>query len=230
MSSDQEEQLGKRFAGKEHVLNHAAQRWHLTRPKSVGGTMELIRECQPDSFKEWESYYWEKAYTKTKEPAKVTKELIEEIGTRLFEKIKGVVIPEWTKAFETITLGDCIDYIIEVTINRTYSGFQREKSVVHDNLAHIFPQITFEESDPELDHAGSIDYIGKVNGKDMIIGIQIKPITGNFAHSGYKPSDRMKSSFAEFKKKFGGSVFIVFSEKEKILNLGVIEEIAKEIA
>ena len=54
------------------------------------------------------------------------------------------------------------DYIYQVTIVRTYDGFLLEKSVVNDGRAKIFPEIEFEESEPELDHAGDIDYIGKV--------------------------------------------------------------------
>lgn len=70
---------------------------------------------------------------------------------------------------------DCKDYIFNLTINRTYDGYIREKSVVNDGLAKLFPDIVFEESDPELDHAGDIDYIAKVGEKTF--GIQIKPIT-----------------------------------------------------
>jgi hypothetical protein len=70
---------------------------------------------------------------------------------------------------------DCIDYIFNLTINRTYDGFLREKSVVNDGLAKIFTNVVFEESDPELDHAGDIDYVAKVG--DKAFGIQIKPVT-----------------------------------------------------
>ncbi|MDR0541720.1 MAG: hypothetical protein LBH19_05855 [Dysgonamonadaceae bacterium] len=52
-----------------------------------------------------------------------------------------------------LTLQDCIDYIFNLTINRTFDGFIREKSVVNEGLAKIFPEITFEESDSELDPA-----------------------------------------------------------------------------
>jgi hypothetical protein len=225
-----EEDVPKRFAGKEHVLNHTALRFHLTRPKAVGPVMEMIRICQPKTYDEWEAFYWEKAVTKTKEPVKITREVIAELGTRLYEKIQGVVIPEWTKAFETITLEDCIDYVLDVTLKRTYSGFQREKSAVYDNLAHIFPEIEFKESDADLDHSGDVDFIGVVARKNISIGIQIKPITGSIAYSGFLPSDRMKKNFASFKEKYGGSVFIVFSEKEVIVNKDIIEKIRAEIA
>ena len=52
--------------------------------------------------------------------------------------------------------------IYNLTINRTYDGYMREKSVVNDGLAKTFPDVLFEESDPELDHAGDIDYVAKV--------------------------------------------------------------------
>lgn len=39
----------------------------------------------------------------------------------------------------------------------------------------------------------------------------------------------MKASFTDFSKKFGGNVFIVFSEKGKIKNEEVIKQIAAEI-
>jgi hypothetical protein len=106
----------------------------------------------------------------------------------------------------------------------------REKSVVFDHLSNIFPEIKFEESDSDLDHAGDVDFIGKVANKGISIGIQIKPVTGSFAFSGYSPSERMRANFANFKEKYGGSVFVVFSEKKEIKNKSVIEAIRKEIS
>jgi hypothetical protein len=190
--------------------------------------MELIRQCQPKTFDEWKEFYFANAYTKEKVPVKVDDNLIQEIGQRLYEKLKSVVMPEWTRAFEDITLEDCVEYIYEVTLSRTYDGFIREKSVVHDNLAKEFPEVVFEESDSDLDHAGDVDYIGKVGYRQF--GIQIKPITAHFTIGGMKMSDRMKNSFDSFTAEFGGKVFIVFSEREEIKNKEVVEEIRKEIA
>jgi hypothetical protein len=39
----------------------------------------------------------------------------------------------------------------------------------------------------------------------------------------------MKASFRDFSKEYGGNVFVVFSEKEKIINEEVIGQIAAEI-
>ena len=153
--------------------------------------------------------------------------IIEDLGKKLYEKITEVVIPEWEAAFKQLTLQDCIDYIFNLTINRTFDGFIREKSVVNDGLSKIFPEVTFEESDPELDHAGDIDYIAKVG--DKALGIQIKPVTAKANFGNYSATERMKASFADFEEKFGGKVFVVFSLDGEIANKEVIEAIRKEI-
>ena len=217
----------KEFGKKEHVLNYACQLYQLSRPAKVGAVMALIRECQPNTFEEWESWYFENAFTATKKPEKLTKEALVELGERLYAKITTFVNPEWEEAFKTLTLQDCIDYIYNLTINRTYDGFIREKSVVNDGLAKIFPNLVFEESDPELDHAGDIDYIAKVG--DKAIGIQIKPVTANANFGGYSLSERMKASFQNFTEQFGGKVFIVYSLKGEIANKEVIKNIEAEI-
>ena len=95
----------------------------------------------------------------------------------------------------------------------------------------MFPDVEFEESDPELDHAGDIDYIGKVGNKAF--GIQIKPITASANFGNYNISDRMSASFKDFEEKYGGKVFIVFSSRsgstKVIRNQDVLVEIQNEV-
>lgn len=189
--------------------------------------MALIRECQPKSIEEWEKWYFENANTDGKTPTKITKESLEELGERLFVKIKEIVIPEWTEAFNQLTLQDCVEYIHNLTINRTFDGFIREKSVIEDNLAKAFPNVKFVESDPQLDHAGDIDYLGWVG--DKAFGIQIKPVTAKANFGNYSATERMKASFEAFKGKFAGNVFIIFSIDDSIKNENVIELISEEI-
>ena len=215
------------FGKKEKVLNYANQTYQLSRPNKVGAVMALIRECQPKTIQEWERWYFENAYSVSKTPTKITPESLRELGERLYEKITEVVIPEWQAAFSQLTLQDCIDYIYNLTINRTFDGFLREKSVVNDGLAKSFPDIIFEESDSELDHAGDIDYVAKVG--DRALGIQIKPLTAKANFGNYSPTERMKASFAEFEEQYGGKVFIVFSLDGEIGNKEVIEQIRQEI-
>ena len=215
------------FGKKEKVLNYANQTYQLSRPNKVGAVMALIRECQPKTIQEWERWYFQNAYTVSKVPTKISPESLRELGERLYEKITEVVIPEWQAAFSQLTLQDCIDYIYNLTVNRTFDGFLREKSVVNDGLAKIFPDIIFEESDSELDHAGDIDYVAKVDNRAF--GIQIKPLTAKANFGNYSPTERMKNSFAGFEEQYGGKVFIVFSLDGEIGNKEVIEQIRKEI-
>ena len=193
------------FGKKERVLNYACQTYQLSRPNKVGAVMALIRDCQPSSFEEWQSWYFDNAHTAGKNPTKITVESLKELGERLYAKITEVVIPEWESAFRELTEQDCIDYIYNLTINRTYDGYLREKSVINDGLAKIFSDITFEESDPELDHAGDINF------------------------GSYSLTERMKASFESFKEQYGGNVFIVFSLDGEIANKEVIEQIKLEI-
>ncbi len=234
MANNKPLKYAKPFGAKEKVLNYASNIYQLTRPNKVGAVMALIRECQPNALEDWEQFYFEKAFTKPRgksEGTKVTEETLNELGERLYAKITEIVIPEWTAAFQDLSLEDCKEYIYQVTIVRTYDGFLLEKSVVNDGLAKVFPEIEFEESDEELDHAGDIDYIGKVN--DKAFGIQIKPITANSNFGNYNISERMSNSFKAFEEQFGGKVFVVFStrvgDKKDIVNKNVIEQIKAEI-
>lgn len=216
------------FGKKEKVLNYACQTYQLSRPNKVGAVMALIRECQPKTLEEWEKWYFENAHTFNKDSIKISKETLFELGDRLYDKIINTVIPEWDTAFKTLTKQDCYDYIYNLTINRTFDGYLREKSVINDGLAKEFPNIKFEESPAELDHSGDIDYLGFV-GENVAFGIQIKPITAQANFGNYKPSERMQNSFKTFTEDFKGNVFIVFSLDGEIANKQVIEDIKKEI-
>lgn len=216
------------FGKKERVLNYACQTYQLSRPNKVGAVMALIRQCQPKTYDEWKNWYFEHAQTDAKSPVKVTEESLRELGERLYSKIINIVIPEWREAFDTLTQQDCIDYIYNLTINRTFDGYLREKSVVTDSLAKIFPETTFEETDPELDHAGDVDYTARIG--ESAIGIQIKPITANANFGGYSLTERMKQSFDDFRQKYGGHVFVVMSLDGEITNKEVIDQIRREIA
>jgi hypothetical protein len=215
------------FGKKEKVLNYACQTYQLSRPNKVGAVMALIRECQPKTIKEWEKWYFENALTESKNPVKITPEILEELGRRLYEKITEVVIPEWRAAFDELSSDDCSNYIYNLTINRTYDGFIREKSVVNDGLAKIFAETKFVESDNDLDHAGDIDYLGFVG--EFAFGVQIKPVTAKANFGNYSISERMKNNFVDFEQKYRGKVFIIFSLDGEIANQGVIKDIEAEI-
>jgi hypothetical protein len=122
MAKNEIKKYSLEFGKKEKVLNYACQTYQLSRPNKVGGVMALIRECQPKTIEDWENWYFEKAYTESKNPIKITPEILQELDERLYEKIIEVVIPEWTDAFQDLTLKNCIDYIHNLTINTDFHG------------------------------------------------------------------------------------------------------------
>jgi len=228
MDKKENKRYSLEFGKKEKVLNYTTQTYQLSRPNKVGAVMALIRECQPKTIEEWEKWYFENAFTAGKNNIKISRESLQKLGERLYTKITEVVIPEWQEAFRSLTKEDCYDYIYNLTINRTYDGYLREKSVVNDGLAITFPEIRFEESPSELDHAGDIDYLGYVT-KNLAFGIQIKPITASSNFGNYSVSERMKASFERFTNDFGGKVFILYSLDGEIANKEEIEKIRVEI-
>jgi len=219
--------FAKDFGSKEIILNYGNRRWGFTKTNKVGQVMAMIRQCQPRTFQEWEDWYFKNAFTNTKQPIKITREILTELGQRLYEKITEIVAPQLREALATLALQDCIDYIYELTIHRTFDGYLTEKSVVHDTLAKEFPDIVFEETNPDLDHAGDIDFIGKVGNKAF--GLQIKPITAHASLGNFSVTARMEQSFRDFEEQFGGKVFIVFSIEDRIRNKEVIAEIKQGI-
>lgn len=92
-----------------------------------------------------------------------------------------------------------------------------------------FSQIKFEsmEVEHDKDFCADIDYLGWIGKKAF--GIQIKPVTSKANFGNYSATERMRNSFDNFTKKFGGKVFIVFSVDDRIANADVIKEIAAEI-
>lgn len=219
--------MAKDFGGKEIILNYANRRWGFTKTAKVGEVMSLIRKCQPRTLQEWEDWYFKNAFTNTRNPIKISKEILVELGQRLFEKINEIVAPQLREALKTLTIQDCMDYVYQLTIHRTFDGYLTEKSVIHDNLEKVFSDVSFNETNPELDHAGDIDYICKVGKKSF--GLQIKPVTAHASMGNFSITARMEQSFREFEETYCGKVFIIFSVEDRIFNKEVIDEIRNEI-
>ncbi len=217
----------KHFGNKEHILNYTCQFYQLSRPSKVGAVMALIRECQPASYDEWKQWYFQNAHTAGRVPVKLSEQSLTELGERLYEKLQQFVIPSWQQTFRELTLQDCIDYIYNLTINRTYDGYLREKSVVTGALAALFPSLAFEESDPHTDHAGDIDYLVHVGSHAL--GLQVKPVTANANFGGFSLSECMKASFDAFTQRYGGKVFVIYSQRGEIANTEVIAQMKAEV-
>jgi len=214
---------------REWILNIANSRWGLTKKNRVGPVAQWIRECAPKEISEWEKYYFKKLeeFLVEKKINLKPEEYLEELGRKLYVKVSEVLKSE----IDQVTEKDCIEYIKELVIKRTFEGYLTEKETVHGQL-ELLLGFKIEPAPDEWDRVYNVDYFIKVG--DKFIGIQIKPST--FEHApefATKWKDVYRNSHEKFSKRFGGKVFIVISttrdRKKTIFNIEVIDEIKKEI-
>ena len=192
-------------------------RWGLTKKNKVGPVAELIRKCAPKTVKEWEDYYFKNVHSK---------EHLEYLGKVLFLKVTDVCKAE----IESITEEDCINFIYDLVINRTFDGYQSEIQTIYGQLQNILG-VKIEPAPDEWDRGYNVDYYIKIN--DKYIGLQIKPAGYEYITQIINEREQQKRTHEKFTKKFGGKVFYIISitegKSKKIFNTEVIEEIKEEI-
>jgi len=213
---------------KEWVLNMATNRWGLNKQKSVGPTSKWIRECDPKTAKEWEKFYFNKLknFLDNKKIPLSPKEYLEDLGRKLYTKITEVLQAE----IEEIDELDCIEYIYNLLINRTFEGYQREISTIYGRLEQELG-ISIKAAPDEWDRLYNVDFYIKIGEK--YIGLQIKPITYEQTPEIYKWKEWLANSHKKFEKEHGGKVFTIFSigkgREKTIYNNEIIQEIKSEI-
>lgn len=203
---------------KEWVLNSATNRFQLNFKRNVGATSEAIRKCAPKSLEEWQNYYLKNVRSQ---------EHIIELGKKLYVKISEVLVAE----IDEITEEDCINYIKELVIDRTYDGYIREIKTIYEQLQYDL-DVKISPAPDEWDRLFNVDFYIEINGK--YIGLQIKPVSQvSSIPEIYKEKEIQHSTHKEFTKKYGGKVFYLYScrsgDKKIIVNVEVIDEIRKEI-
>jgi len=202
---------------KEWILNQANMSWGLTKKNKVGPVSELIRKCSPKSLRNWKEYYYKNVHSK---------QHLEELGRRLYIKITEVCQAE----IESITEKHCIDFIINLVIDRTYDGYQSEIQTIYGQLQQALG-VKVEPAPDEWDRGYNVDFF--INVRDRYIGLQIKPAGYAYITQIINELKFQKNTHEKFTAKYGGKVFYVISLKEGkkkvIYNPEVIEEIRKEI-
>jgi len=202
---------------KEWILNQANMRWGLNKKNRVGAVSDEIRKCSPKLLKDWEGYYYKNVYPK---------EHLKNLGRMLYIKISEVCQAE----IESVTEQDCIDFVINLVINRTFDGYQSEIQTIYGQLQQILG-VKIEPAPDEWDRGYNVDFFIKV--KDKYIGIQIKPAGYAYIPQIINELEFQKKTHQKFTEKFGGKVFYIISvkkDKNKVIhNPEVIEEIRKEI-
>ena len=214
---------------KELVLNQAVNRWELNKKRSVGPVSQWIRETAPQKVGDWENSYLQKLAEKLKTDGIDINpnEYLNGLGQKLYIKITEVIHAE----IEEVTEDDCINYIRNLIINRTYDGYQTEITTIYGQLQRFLGE-TIQPAPDQWDRGYNVDFFIKIN--NSYIGLQIKPVTYEQIPDLHKWKNWLGKSHAKFTKKFGGKVLTIFSIKEgktkKIHNSEIIEEIKSEIA
>lgn len=203
---------------KEWILNSAMNRFQLNFKRNVGAVSAEIRKCAPKNIDDWKKYYFTNVRPESH---------IKELGEKLYIKITEVISAE----VEDVTEADCIDYMYNMGIDRTFDGYMTEIKTIYGQLQKILG-MKIEPASDEWDRLYNVDFFIKV--KDKYIGLQIKP-AGEVSHIPqiFKEQSIQAATHKKFTKEFGGSVFYVVSIKEgqtkKIHNTEVIGEIQEEI-
>lgn len=196
---------------KEWILNIACNRWGLNKKNKVGPVSMWIRECSPKDLDEWKNYYFEKlkGFLIEQNTNLEPEEYLKSLGETLYTKITEVM----RKEIDDVKLEDCIQYIYELVIDRTFHGYQTEKKTVYEQLEKILGE-RIEPAPDEIDRRYNVDFIIKV-AKNKLIGLQIKPVTFRTSPEHERLlRDIHEQSHKKFKEKFGGKVFIILSTKE----------------
>ena len=203
---------------KEWILNSAMNRFQLNFKRNVGAVSEAIRNCQPGNINEWENFYFKNIRDK---------QHIMELGKKLYVKITEVIHSE----VEEITEEDCINYMLNMVINRTYDGYETEIKTIYGKMEHLL-NTKISAAPDEWDRKYNVDFFIEINGN--YIGLQIKPVSNvSQIPQIFKERNIQEATHKKFIKKYGGAVFYIYSLKEngkkEIANMGVVEEIIKEM-
>jgi hypothetical protein len=203
---------------KEWILNSVMNRFQLNFKRNVGAVSDEIRKCAPNTIDEWRQYYFSNVRPR---------EHIETLGRKLYVKISEVISAE----IDGVTEADCISYMYNMVIDRTFDGYMTEIQTIYGQLQQLLG-VEIKPAPDEWDRLYNVDFFIEVDGK--YIGLQIKPAKGvSHIPQIYKERELQSKTHEKFTAKYGGKVLYVISIKEggrkKIYNTEVIDEIRDEI-
>lgn len=130
-----------------------------------------------------------------------------------------------------VTEQDCIDYMMQLVIDRTFDGYMTEIQTIYGQLQNIL-KIPIQPAPDEWDRLFNVDFFIQIGEK--YIGLQIKPVnSGIQLPEIFKEYSLQAETHKKFTEVFGGKVFYLFStkvgDKKEIQNKEVIDEIKQEI-
>ncbi|ADQ08162.1 conserved hypothetical cytosolic protein [Caldicellulosiruptor hydrothermalis 108] len=210
----------------------ATNRWGLNKKDKVGPVAKWIRETAPKNLEEWEKAYLRLVEENILKPQNLefsdAEEYLKELGRKLYVKITEVIQAE----IDDVTEEDCINYIKQLVINRTFQGYITEKETIYGKIERLL-NLKIHPAPDEWDRLYNVDFYIQINNK--YIGIQIKPITYEHMPQIHNWIEWLSQTHKKFSEEFGGKVFVIFSitnedGKKEIYNENeIIEQIKQEI-
>jgi len=91
------------------------------------------------------------------------------LGKKLYIKITEVIQSEVAE----VTEQDCIDYMIQLVIDRTFDGYMTEIHTIYGQLQTVL-DVKIESAPDEWDRLFNVDFFIRIGEK--YIGLQIKPV------------------------------------------------------
>ncbi len=213
---------------KEWILNIATNRWGFNKKNSVGPVSLWIRECDPQTPDEWRKFYFQKLKTllKEKQIDLTPEQYLQGLGSKLYTKITEVVQAE----IDDVTEQDCLEYIYNLVIHRTFAGYQTEIKTIYEQLQQQLG-VKIQPAPDQWDRLYNVDFYIEV--EDKYIGLQIKPLTYEQTPEVHRWKEWLAKTHAKFEAEKGGKVFTIFSVKKgnhkEIFNPEVVEDIQMEI-
>ena len=202
------------------ALNLVMHRWGFNKKDRVGPTSEMIREAEPADLEAWVDHY--RAHGRSDEE-------LAAIGREMHRKIRRQVLEE----VGSISEQDCIDYVRDLVLDKTFAGYQTEKETVAALMSKSLSVDILPASD-KWDREYAVDRFIKLPGG--VIGIQIKPVTYSQAPNAHQLQSEQDSKHRRFRQDVGGEVFTVIfgpissSGKDRdILNPDVVVEIRNQV-
>ncbi|ACI20119.1 MjaI family restriction endonuclease [Dictyoglomus thermophilum] len=173
---------------KEWILNMATNRWGLNKKESVGPVALWIRECDPKNVEEWRTFYYKRLgeFLQRKGINLSSSEYLTDLGRKLYVKISEVMKSE----IENITEEDCVNYIYELVIKRTFEGYRTEIETIYGQLQNIL-EVEIKPAPDKWDRLYNYEQTPEI----------------------YKWKEWLSRTHERFEKEVGGKVFIIFSLK-----------------
>ena len=165
-------------------------------------------------------------FRKKRMAARITREYFADLGQRLYFNLSERVQNE----LGSIQEEECVDYIYNLVVNRTYEGYIGEIETIYGQLESEL-QVKIHSASDKWDRTYNVDFYIEVGQK--YVGLQIKPISSGRVLDYYQWEKMHEVNHKRFEGEFGGRVFFVYStksgNKKVIYNTDIISKIKAEI-